>query len=70
MEEIIKGIPVEHITDKEQIYNMQQELFNRLDTLALVRDDKDCIIITDYKEKCMLTFSLDENGNVWKITRW
>ena len=45
-------------------------IVNRLDTLALVRDDKDCIIITDYKEKCMLTFSLDENGNVWKITRW
>lgn len=70
MAEKIKGIPIEHITDKEQIYNIYQELMGRLDTLALVRQDKDKLIVCDYKNNCMICMCLDANGNINKIARF
>jgi hypothetical protein len=64
-------LDTKHYTDKEDIYNIYKDIENRLKTdFVLVREEKDKIILSDYKLRCMWFLFLDKNGNIEKITRW
>lgn len=64
------SIPLEQATDIDEINKIYSDLMNRLDTLFLVRQDKDKLILSDYKLNCMWLMSLDNNQNIIKITKF
>ena len=64
------SMPIEHFTDLEKITEIYNDLMTRLDTVVLVRQDDDMLVLSDYKLNCMWLMSLDEKQNIIKIAKF
>ena len=68
-QENVLSIPIETLEGEEMVkyYN---DMMSRLDSLMLVREEKDYILISDRKINAMVMLILDEKKNITMIRRF
>ena len=68
-QENVLSIPIETLEGEEMVkyYN---DMMSRLDSLMLVREEKDYILVSDRKINAMVMLILDEKKNITMIRRF